>query len=105
MRIELSMPSTGLAYLPGLAAPRLLDSARLSTADAVELERLVAAADLPGLVSQVRERLAPDARVYQLTVQVGRRRHSIRVADPVEHPALAALIEFIRSRLDPGGTG
>src|SRR5215216_727723 len=94
----------GLAYFPGLSKPRMIDSADLPAAEADRLRRLV---DAAGLFQQsARARALPkgaaDYRQYTITVEDGRRRRTVRLADPIGNPDLAALVEYLRASTAPG---
>lgn len=98
MRIELTIDG-GFAYLPGLAKPIVLDGAQLAGDDLAEFRRLCQAA----LASRNRHAAAqletfPDARRYQLTIDIDGERHDVTAADPVSEPAVAELIDFVRAR-------
>ena len=93
MRIVLSTESTGLAYFPGLAQDVTIDSRYLPEDAVVTLQRLVEEANF---FEQPRDMCegarACDMRQYSLTIQDGRRRHTITLTDQVEDPALRALL-------------
>lgn len=105
MRVELKTEG-GIAYFPGLSKPLVVDSAELESAAAAELERLVREAgffDLPAKVGSPTSGGAPargaaDLRTYTLIVRDGRRRHTVRLTDPVGDENLAALITFLQNR-------
>ena len=95
MRIELTMDG-GFAHFPDLAKPFIVDESQLPAVDAAELRRLCSAAlgaarrTPPPLLAAL-----PDARRYHLTVDHDGARHEIITADPVDQPAVAALIAFV----------
>lgn len=97
MRIEFSTEG-GLAFFPGLSKPVAVEADRLGKDEAERLQRLVEAArffDLPLVVGSP----PPGAADYQsfvLAVDDGARRHTVRVREPVEDPALRDLIELVR---------
>src|SRR5262245_24833265 len=98
MRIQFQVDG-GIAYFPGLSQPVTIDTAQLSEVDAAELRRLVDAAqffDLPAAAS--RRRGAADYRQYTITVEDGRRRHTVRLSDPVEGQALQALVDYLSQK-------
>jgi hypothetical protein len=110
LRIELKTEG-GIAFFPGLAATFALDSATLGEDEAGRLTSLVEASGLleprsgeastppagAGRASAEPARRGADARRYLLTIEDGRGRHTIAVADPL--PArLAPLVEFLRAR-------
>ena len=97
MRIELRVGG-GLAYLPGLAAPFVVDTAELPPEQRHALERLVEDAcvfDQPS--SSKPSSRGADRQTYTLTIEDKGRRHSLRRSDPVNDPALAALIEMLQT--------
>ncbi|GCE19237.1 protealysin inhibitor emfourin [Dictyobacter kobayashii] len=91
----------GLAYLPGLAAPKTLDSASLSPQDANKMQQLVQAAnffELPAV--QDRPARGADYRTYHITVQEDHgKSHSIQVSDPVTNTQLQALLSFVQQHI------
>ena len=97
MRIVLSTESTGLAYFPGLAQDVTIDSRQLPEDAADTLQRLVEEAnffDQPDdMCGSTR---AFDIRQYSLTIQDGRRRHTVTLTDQVEDPALRALLSEVQ---------
>ncbi len=100
MRIQLSMDSTGIGYFPGLAEPVTIDSRHLPEEKANELECLVKDAcffDQPAQPQEAARGLR-DARQYTITIQEGRRRHTITLSDPVDDPALQKLLDEIQSQ-------
>src|SRR6266508_692847 len=103
MRVEFKIEG-GLAYFPGLSKPRVIDSADLPAAEADRLHRLV---DAAGIFEQpaggrALPKGAADYRQYTITVEDGRRRRTIRLADPIANPDLEALVEYLRARTAPG---
>lgn len=98
----------GLAFFPGLSQPIVIDSHDLAAAEAAELERLLDSArffELPGHCRAL-HRGAADYRQYTITVENKNRRHTARLADPVENPQLQALLDFLRSHAQqPVATG
>jgi hypothetical protein len=88
----------GLAFFPGLSRPAVINSHDLAAAEAAELERLLDSArffELPE-GSRALHRGAADYRQYTMSVENKNRRHTVRLADPVENPQLEALLEFLR---------
>jgi len=103
MRVQLKIEG-GLAYFPGLSKPRVVDSADLSAAEAKRLRELVDAAgifDLPAS-SRALPKSAADYRQYTITVEDGRRRRTVRLADPIANPDLEALVDYLRTHAMPG---
>jgi hypothetical protein len=95
MRIELAIDG-GFAYFPGLAKAVVVDAAQLSAADAAHLTRLVAAALAVTERSLAAQPSAmPDARRYRLTIETAGAQRMLAAADPIDEPALEALIAFV----------
>jgi len=98
MRVELTIDG-GFAWIPGLAKPIVLDGARLAGSDLAELRRLCQAALAARNLHPAAQLAAlPDARRYQLTIDIDGERHDVTAADPVSQPAVAELIDFVRAR-------
>jgi hypothetical protein len=97
MRIELKTEG-GIAHFPGLSRPVVIDSATLSAEDDAELKRLIESARfferLPTVGTPPRG--AADHRQYTISVEDGGRRHTVRLADPVEDPSLRQLLRFLQ---------
>lgn len=88
----------GMAFFPGLSRPSVVDSAELPAAEAARLQELIADTrffDLPEESRALRAGAA-DYRQYTITVEDAGRRHTVRLADPVESPALQSLLDFLR---------
>ncbi len=111
MRIELVVEG-GIAYLPGLARPFVIDSASLAVEEARRLSLLVEASGVlrrPG--PRLHEEPAPagrrrvpgapgrgaDVRSYRITVDDGARRRTLTLQDPLG-PQLAPLVEYLRAK-------
>ncbi len=98
MKLSLSIEG-GLAHFPGLARPSTLDPALLPPDEREQLERLVVAADL----DTAQERVAPpstrgaDRRLYVISVEDGESTTSLRIPEPIQDPALRALVDYLRS--------
>jgi len=96
VRVELTIDG-GFAYIPGLAGPIVVDGAQVAAAEAGELRRLCRAALAVTTSAAGTKRAAtPDARRYQLTIVIDDKKHELVAADPVNPPAVAALIAFVR---------
>jgi len=97
MRVELKTEG-GLAYLPGLSQPVILDSDNLSKTEADALKRLIDAAhffDLPSTLGTPPPGAA-DYRRYTLTIKQDGHHHSVQAVDPVQDAPLQALLDYIR---------
>lgn len=98
MRVELTIDG-GFACIPGLAKPIVLDGTQLRGSDLAELRRLCqAAVATPNRATKTQSQSLPDARRYRLTLEIDGAEHKITVADPVNEPAIAALIDFLTVR-------
>jgi len=100
MKIKLSTESTGLAYFPGLAEPTTIDVQDLPKDQADQFERLIEDASFFDQPSQgeASRGLVPDAQQYTLTVEDGKRSHSVQLSDPVSDPALQALLTRVQAQ-------
>jgi len=96
MRVKLIIDG-GFARMPGLAAPIVIDSDRLSAEEAAQLQRLCDAA--PAVEQDTAAPPTPqiaDGRRYHLTIETEDSRREFNAADPVDHPAIARLIAFVQ---------
>ena len=99
MRVELQIEG-GIAYFPGLSKPVVVNSADLPTEQASELQQLIDDShffELPA-ASRSLPKGAADMRSYTITVEVGRRRSTVRLVDPIEDERLQALIDFLQDQ-------
>ena len=97
MRIEFSTEG-GLANFPGLARPVAIDADSLGEDEAARLMRLVEDArffDLPAVAGTPAQGAA-DYQYSVLTIDDGTRRHTVRVLEPAEDPALQNLVQAVR---------
>jgi hypothetical protein len=89
----------GFGHFPGLNEPVTIDTAQLPREEAARIEGLVGGADFFGRpeAAGVPAPGAADLRRYTITVDddTGRTR-SLELTDPVEDPALHALIDSLR---------
>jgi len=100
MRVQFKAEG-GVAFFPGLSKPKTIDSDDLSPAEAAKLKRLVTAARFYDLPADPPQRAgAADYRQYTITIEDGRR-HTVRLADPVEDPDLQALLDFLSEKARP----
>ena len=102
MRIEFKTEG-GLAYFPGLSKPRLIDGSDLSEAELAQLRKLVEAARFFQLPADSRAlaKGAADYQHYTITIEDGRQRRTVRLADPIGDPALQALVDYLRKQTRP----
>jgi hypothetical protein len=97
MRVEFSMEG-GIAFFPGLSKPVEVDVDRLDKDEASRLRQLVEAAhffDLP-TAAQAPLHGAADYQYSVLTIDDGARKHTVRVTEPIEDPALDELVHAVR---------
>ncbi len=90
----------GVAFFPGLSRPVTIDSGELPENEAVELRRRVEEArffDLPPTVGEPPPGAADYLR-HTITVEDEDRSHTARVTDPVEDPALRALVGYLDAK-------
>jgi hypothetical protein len=97
MRVEFATEG-GIAYFPGLSRPAVINSDDLSEAESEELRHLLDEADFfeRPAPSRTLPKGAADYRQYTISVEQGRRRHTIRLADPIDDPCLQELVDFLR---------
>jgi hypothetical protein len=112
MRIMLQTDG-GFAYLPGLAAPVIVDTEKVSSEEAGHWQDLIGAAnvwDLPDPTVPGGPRRPPsaspkrDQRTYTLTVEEGAQRRTLRFSDPVLAelaPLVHELLARARQRSSP----
>jgi hypothetical protein len=99
MRIEFTTEG-GIAHFPGLSRPVVIDSDALSEEDSRELQRLLEAArffERP-TVATAPPPGAADYRQYTIAVEDDGRQHTVKLADPVEEPALQELLRFLQTK-------
>lgn len=98
MRITVSMPSTGIFYAPGLAAPVVIDSDALPTAVAAKLKRLADEAKLfepPATAPKAAPEKLRDVQETVITVEAEGKERTLRVSDPIGSITNKPLREFI----------
>lgn len=96
MRVRLQT-SGGVAYFPGLAAPRTVDVDALDGKTRETLTTLIGDVDFFNLRPQPPAPPgAADHCTYRITVEDGARRHTVTVYDPLT-PPLQRLIELLRA--------
>ena len=87
----------GIATFPGLSAPRTVDIDALDPAARTSFQQLLVDAaffDLPARHPPLPG--AADYQSYEITVEDGKRRHTVLVPEPVTNPRLQALIARLR---------
>ena len=97
MRITLQTEG-GFAAFPGLNRPITVESAGLPEPEAAEAARLVQDARFFARPAEVSAPTpgAADFRQYTITVEDNGRRHSVQLVDPIQDPALRALVQFLQ---------
>ena len=97
MRIRIQTTG-GIAFFPGLAAPRTIDVDALDGKTRETLTKLISDVDFFTLRPQPPPRPgAADHCTYQITVEDGARHHTVMVCDPVTSPPLQQLIDVLRT--------
>jgi emfourin len=92
----------GIAAFPGRSAPRTIDVDALAPDVRASLERMLDEAhffELPARLPPPRG--SADYRSYEITVQDAGREHTVVASDPVQDPALQALIARLRELSAP----
>lgn len=87
----------GFACFPGLHKPLHIDTAKLTTAQASEIESRVRAAhffDQPGSMPPAG---AADYRSYLITIEDGESSHTVQVVESTGDHSLLALINYLRT--------
>lgn len=98
MRIEFKKEG-GVAYLPGLAKPVVIDTGKLDPKEVKELESLLDRASfssLPSVVGSVK-RGAADYQTWSIRVE-GDRSNTVRVVDPDASPGVSELIQWLERK-------
>jgi len=89
--------SGGIAFFPGLAAPRTIDIDTLDENTRETLTSLIRDTNFFNLRPQdPAPPGAADQCTYQITVEDGARRHTVSVCDPVTPASLQHLIDVLR---------
>ena len=94
--------SGGIAALPGLTAPRIIDVDKLEPDERTAVERLVQDAhffDLPPRLPAPQG--SADCQSYEIAIEDGQRQHTVVVSDPVAAPAVQALVAQLRKLSSP----
>lgn len=94
------MTEGGFASFPGLRAPIAIDTAELREEEAAELVRCVEEARFFERPEGPEEPAsgAADLRLHTVTIEDGTRSRTVRVYEPIEDPALRALIDILGVR-------
>jgi hypothetical protein len=97
MRVRLQT-SGGIAFFPGLAAPRTIEVDTLDEKTRETLTKLIRDVDFFNLRPEAATRPgAADHCTYQITVEDGSRHHTVSVCDPVTSAPLQQLIDILRT--------
>jgi hypothetical protein len=95
MRVQFQT-SGGIAYFPGLAAPRTIEVDAIAEPQRRELIGLIEDCGFFALPAQMSApHGAADHRTYQITIEDEGRSHSVSVSEPVTSPSLARLIDLL----------
>jgi hypothetical protein len=89
----------GIAYVPALAKPVVIDTSQLNSADQKELQTLLEQAsfhDLPETVGTV-TRGAADVRTHSIRIE-GPQGKTVRVVDPSAAPGVNALVQWLDNK-------
>ncbi len=96
MRVRFQV-SGGIAFFPGLAAPRTIDVDTLDANTRDTLIKLIHDGEFFDRPAQPPAAAgAADHQTYQITVEDGGRQRTIRVSDPITDPTLQRLVELLR---------
>ena len=87
----------GFAYFPGLHTPLRIDTARLTTSQASEIEARVRAAHFFDQSDSIRPAGAADYRSYLVTIEDGERSHTVQVIESTGDHSLLELINYLRT--------
>lgn len=92
----------GLAHIPALSGPVVIDTAQIDPQGATQLESLVRKSGFFNLPS--RGGTAPkgaDYRTYTITVEDGSRLHTVQLTDPITNVNLQSLLSRLRAMTSP----
>ena len=95
--------SGGFAYVPALAKPFIIDTARIDAKIGRQLEFLVRETrffDLPACL-ETPVPGAADYRTYTITVRDGPRAHTVQLTDPITDANLERLVSRIQFMARP----
>ena len=89
----------GIAFIPGLTKPVVIDTGQLAAALRADLEQLVRAARFFALPATVgmKQRGAADYREYTVTVEDGGRSSTVHFIEPFNNSAVEELIAVLES--------
>jgi len=87
----------GFAYFPGLQRPLRIDTERLTTLQAGEIESMVRAANFFDQPGSSRPSGAADYRSYRITIEDGEKSHTVQVVESTADHSLLALIAYLRA--------
>ena len=100
MRIQCTREG-GFAAFPGLSKPATIDTATLAQPVALSIERLVESTRFFSLPTEVNRPQpgAADYLHYTMTIDDGRRRHTVHLIEPILDPQLKALLEAVQDAI------
>ena len=90
MRIE-----GGLAHFPGLAKDQTVSFDDLATPERQEITSLADQTNFFSCVAS-NDRARPDARTYTVGLTIDGRSRELRLAEPIQDPAMAKLVSVVR---------
>jgi hypothetical protein len=88
--------SGGIAYFPGLSAPKTVDVSSLPSDRQEEIRNLLAESRFFDLPSRTAPRKgAADYQTHTITIADDARQHTVEVSDPIPAP-LGRLVDLLR---------
>ncbi len=102
MKITLET-SGGIAYMPKLNAPVVIDTQQIEPDSGSQLETLVRESrffEQPAITITVKKGAA-DYRTYTITVEDGSRTHSVQLTDPITDTNLEGLVALLQTLARP----
>jgi len=90
MRIE-----GGLAHFPGLAKDQAISFDDLAALERQEITSLADQTNFFGCVAS-NDTARPDARTYTVGLTIDGRSRELRLAEPIQDPAMAKLVSVVR---------
>lgn len=91
----------GIAYFPGLARPKILDTTDLTNEAATKLHQLISEINflkLPAEVGTARKG-SGDMRIHSITIEEVKHSHTVRIIEPVDDPRLKNLLDTIEQSI------
>ena len=89
----------GFAYIPALAKPYEVDTATIDPTEAATLRTLLTESHFFTLPARPENPpRGGDQRTFTITVTQGGRSHTVTLTEPIANPALANLVDHLRTR-------